>query len=245
MKRVILAMQLLTRLPIKKQYPDAVGADYAGSVLWFFLPALLCGLLMAAVYIGVLFAGIPYLAAFACVIAAYLFTGGLHIDGFADMCDAFFARKSKERTLEILKDSRMGTYGVIAIVFVVAVKTLAIASFAPEMVWTLAAVPLCGKIALVVCAAVSSYPREDGLGKYIVEELPVGTAILSIVFCAVGVCFFAGVFRGLIAIGLMALCGLILAQVSKRKIGGATGDILGAANEAGEMAFLILAGVLF
>lgn len=238
----------MTRLPIKKQV-DATGEDYAGSVFWFFLTSLMVGGIMLGVYfVMYILVPVPLFAAFLSVIAAALFTGGLHIDGFADMCDAFFARKSSERTLEILKDSRMGAYGVIAIIFVIAVKTFLLGRIEGTVfLWPIfLALPVCGKIPMILCAMVSTYPREDGLGKYIIDLLPKKTAVWSIIICSAIVCFCAGVFAGGIAVAAMLATGFILAQISKNKIGGATGDILGAANEIGEMLFLlIVAAVLF
>ena len=241
---MILAIQLLTRLPIKKQV-DAVGADYAGSVAWFWLTSLLVGGVMLGVFALTQFLfHIAALSAFLSVIAACLFTGGFHVDGFADMCDAFFARKPKERTLEILKDSRMGTYGVIAICFVLAVKTILLAQTGSWQL--LLALPVCGKIPMITCAMVSRYPRQDGLGKYIIELLSRKTAVLSIVLCAAIVFALSAwpydgatlLIRAAVCIGAGIVLGLALASISKRKIGGATGDILGAANEMGEMLFL-------
>lgn len=242
--RLILALQLMTRLPIKKQF-NAQPEDYAGSVLWFFVVALLAGGVMAATYFIADLASVPYLAALCSVIAAYLFTGGLHIDGFADMCDAFLAHKDRVRTLEILKDSQMGVYGVIAIAFMVAAKTLLVGNLNINMLPVLLALPVCGKVAMVVCAGVSSYARQDGLGKYIIDYIKPGTAVLSIVICAVITIICCGFLAGGMVIAVSLMIGFCIAAVSKAKIGGATGDVLGAANELGELAYLIIMGVLF
>ncbi len=252
MKTFGLAIQLMTRVPWKKQY-DVIEQDYAKSAIWFFATSLIVGAVAAAVFFAGSFSRVPYLAAFLSVIAASLVTGGFHIDGFADMCDAFFARKSKEKTLEILKDSRMGTYGVIAIVFVVLVKTLLIQRIGaiglPALLLLLVA-PVCGKIPMVFCAALSSYPRQSGLGKAMIDLLSPATAIGSMLICAaivlVGtvIAFPAVLFAGAIAIAAVLAAGAVLTGVSKKRIGGATGDILGAANEIGEMVFLLVMAVL-
>lgn len=241
MKTLTLALQLMTRIPIRKQY-DAGQKDYAVSAIWFFLTASIVGAVMAAVYYAAWWTGIPYLAAFLCVVSASLVTGGLHIDGFADVCDAFFARKSKEKTLEILKDSRMGTYGVIGILFVFAVKTILIGSFRDAGIHTLLlilAAPVCGKVSMVLTAALSAYPREQGLGKAIIDLLPNAVAAGSILICAAVVCLCAGILAGGVAVAASLCAGAIVAAVSKQKIGGATGDVLGASNEVGEMLYLL------
>lgn len=247
-KRITLAFQLMTRLPFKKQI-DASPADYAGSAVWFFLTSLAVGAVMVLAYFIIYSLTMSvHIAAFCAVIGEALVTGGLHIDGFADMCDAFGARKDKERTLEILKDSRMGTYGVIAIVFVLAIKTGLMANLS---VWAwpiIFTVPVCGKISLLSCAAVSKYARKDGLGKYIIDGMTIKTSIVPIALCAVLVELWLGYFGywadGAIVIAAAFAAGVLIALVSKSKIGGATGDILGAANETGEMLYLLILGMM-
>lgn len=242
MDRLTLALQLLTRLPLKKQV-NAAPADYAACSVWFFLPALLVGALMAAFYyIGIL-SGISYLAAFLSVFAACVMTGGLHVDGFADMCDAFFARKSKEETLILLKDSRMGVYGVLGIVFLVGIKTILIANIGGFALSLLLAMPVCGKIPMVFCAKLSQYPREDGLGKFMIELMTGETAFLSMLWCSIIVLFLTGFVAGAVAIGMNIAAGVLLYLFSGRVIGGATGDVLGACNEVGEVIYLVSAVV--
>ncbi len=244
MKKLGLAIQTMTRLPLKKQF-DVCCQDYADSVAWFPLTALMAGAVMCGAYVLLCLTGIPYLAAFACVLAAIMFTGGLHIDGFADVCDAFFAGKTKERTLAILKDSRMGTYGVLGIVFVVAIKTILLAGIHPEKaVWILLAMPLCGKIPLILCAKLSRYPRENGMAKCIIESLKTSTALIAIVICSVAVVFVGGLASGTIVVAGAIATGAIMHFISEKKIEGATGDVLGACNELGEIIFLFVMAVM-
>ncbi|MEA5004215.1 MAG: adenosylcobinamide-GDP ribazoletransferase [Christensenella sp.] len=244
MKKFGLAIQTMTRLPLKKQF-DVTCQDYADSVAWFPATSLMAGAVMLAVYQLILLTGIPYLPAFLCVMAGIMFTGGLHIDGFADVCDAFFAGKTKERTLEILKDSRMGTYGVLGIVFIVVAKTFLIADLNPDRVlWVLLATPLCGKIPLVFCAKLSRYPRQDGMAKCIIENLKIDTALIAIIICSVAVFLVGGFAAGSIAVACMIAIGAVMYFISEKKIDGATGDVLGACNELGEIVFLLVMAVM-
>lgn len=244
MKRLGLAIQTMTRLPLKKQF-EVTCQDYADSVAWFPLTAFLAGLVMLAVYQIFFLTGISWLASFMCVIAACLFTGGLHIDGFADVCDAFFAGKSKERTLEILKDSRIGTYGVLGIVFVIAVKTILISALSTQnILWTLLAAPVCGKIPMVLCARLSHYPRQDGMAKCIVENLKTNITVIAIAVCSAIVILLSGFYAGTVAIACGIAIGAVMHFVSEKKISGATGDVLGACNELGEIACLLIMAVM-
>ena len=244
MKKLGLAIQTMTRLPLKKQF-DVTCQDYADSVAWFPLTALMPGAVMLAVYQLFLLTGIPYLPAFLCVVAGIMFTGGLHIDGFADVCDAFFTGKTKERTLEIMKDSRVGTYGVLGIIFVVASKTFLIPSVDPARVlWILLAAPLCGKIPLVFCAKLSRYPRQDGMAKCIVEHLKTDTALVAITLCAAAAFLAGGFAAGSVSVACMIAIGAAMHFIAGQKIGGATGDVLGACNELGEIVFLLVMAVM-
>ena len=244
MKRLGLAIQTMTRLPLKKQF-EVTCQDYADSVAWFPLTAFLVGFVMLAVYQIFFLTGIPLLASLMCVIAACLFTGGLHIDGLADICDAFFTGKPKERTLEILKDSRMGTYGVLGIVFVVAAKTILIAALpAQNILWILLAIPVCGKIPMALCARLSRYPRQDGMAKCIVENLKTNVTVITIAVCSAIVILLSGFYAGTVAIACGIAIGAAMHFVSEKKIGGATGDVLGACNELGEIACLLIMAVM-
>ncbi len=238
-----LAIQLLTRFPLKKQF-EVTGEDYAKSVAYFPIAALFVGAVMAAAFFAASFLNIPYFAGLVSVVAAYLCTGGFHIDGFADMSDAFFARKSKERTLEILKDSRMGTYGVLAIIIVVAAKVILIGALKHNALLILLATPICGKIPLFICAKLSKYPRETGLGKYIIDMVRTKDIIIALILSVVFLILCIGIFHALIVTLVMMFIGFIMHKISKAKIDGATGDILGASNEAGECIFLMMMVVI-
>ncbi len=243
MKHLILAMQTMTRLPIHKQL-DVTGEDYAKSVAWFPVTALSVGLVSALVYALTLLLGIPYLAALLSVIAAALFTGGFHMDGFADVCDAFFARKDKERTLEILKDSRMGTYGVLGLVFLVTIKTILIGTMGLQGILIVVAAPICGKMPMAICAKLSSYPREQGLAKYIIEQLSTGRMWACLIGCAALLVLLVGPISAGIMAAAMLVVALLMTQCAKKRIGGATGDVLGTCNELGEIVFLIWMAVM-
>ncbi|MEA4852745.1 MAG: adenosylcobinamide-GDP ribazoletransferase [Christensenella sp.] len=245
MKRFGLAIQLMTRIPLRKQF-DVSPEDYAGSVAWFPAIGLLVGAVMLVAYLVFSLTGIAFLPAFCSVIAAALVTGGFHIDGFADMCDAFFARKSRERTLAILKDSRMGTYGVLAIIFLIVTKTLLIAGMGTNFwkIWpVLLSAPVCGKIPMALCAKLSVYPREDGLGKYIIHYLKTATTVVCIAICAIIVLVCSGFAAGSIAFSASFAAGVGMYFLSASKIGGATGDVLGACNEVGEILYLFVMAV--
>ena len=236
-------IQFMTRIPIKKQF-EVTKKDFAAMAMFFPASSLIVGIIMAAVYYVFALAGLYWVGAVGCVLAACLVTGGLHIDGFADMMDAFGARKNKEKTLEILKDSRMGTYGVLAIVFAVLIKIVLIASLPQAFVLlVIVGTPVAGKIPLVVCAAAGTYPREKGTGKYIINNITAKECIISIAISG-AVLFLCAGWVSLLLLPVLIAAGFIVKAVSHKKIGGVTGDILGASNEIGEMLWLLFAAVM-
>lgn len=236
-------VQFMTRIPIKKQF-NVNEKDFAAMTMFFSASSLIVGLIMAGVYYLFALAGLYWAGSVACVLAACLATGGLHIDGFADMCDAFGARKSPEKTLEILKDSRMGTYGVLALVFVVLLKTVLIGSLQDfNSYFILIGMPVAGKIPLAVCAAAGKYPREEGTGKLLVNNITVKESLVCIIISQVILYFCMG-WLSLLLLPVLVAAGFILKAISQGRIGGVTGDILGACNETGELLWLLFAAVM-
>jgi len=238
-----LSVQFMTRIPLKIQLKVS-EKDFGAITMFFPASALVIGAVSAAVYFALAWLHLPWAGAALAVLAAWLATGGLHIDGLADMADAFGAGKSREGTLEILKDSRVGTFGVLAIVFDIILKVILIGSIQNfNIILILLALPAAGKIPLAVCAAAGKYPREAGTGKSMIENTGAKESIICVALCAAILFLCMGVASVLLLPALVA-AGFIFKAVSTRRIGGVTGDILGAANETGEMMFLLFAAAL-
>lgn len=238
-----LCVQFMTRIPLRKQL-KVTERDFGAMTMFFPASALLVGVIVAAVYLAFAWLRLPWAGAAAAALAGWLATGGLHIDGLADMADAFGAGKTKERTLEILKDSRVGTYGVLAIVFDMILKIVLIGSIQNfNILLILLALPAAGKIPLAVCAAAGQYPRETGTGKYMIGNVGAKESIICVAVCQ-AILFFCMGASSFILLPVLIAAGFILKAVSTRRIGGVTGDILGAANETGELLFLLFAAIL-
>jgi adenosylcobinamide-GDP ribazoletransferase len=163
-------------------------------------------------------------------------SGALHIDGLADTADGFFSARPRDRILAIMKDSRSGPMGVVAIVCVVVLKIALIASVAgPWRWWVLLLTPLAGRCAFLVHFALLPYVRpEGGLAGIFHRNRSRGHALWALaVLLIVG--YLTGGVPGLIAGGCAFLTALLLAAYSFRRIGGLTGDTLGAACELTEL----------
>lgn len=242
MKKLGLAFGFLTRFPSGRGSADGAPEDFSGSVLFYFAPALAVGAVGSAVWWAIGFLGVPCLGALGYVVAEALATGALHMDGFADVCDAFLCAAPPQRRLEILRDSRLGTFGVVGVAFDIGCRILLIGAL-PAGAGTLGilcALPVLGKASLILCAASSRSARPDGLGRAFLSGLRTRDCVVAIVLCAVLALALMGWLRGVLCLGAALLAGLAMRSAAYREIGGVTGDVLGACNELGEIASLIV-----
>ena len=234
MKPLLAAWRFLTIVPVPGNWGTA-EEDLARSVPWFPLIGLLLGAVAAALSYGLALVAPPLVVAAALVVVLLSFSGGLHLDGLADTADGFFSSRSRERILEIMKDSHTGAMGVMAIMCVLLLKFAALASLPAARLWpAVLLMPVAGRAALVMHMALLPYARPSGLGAIFYRQNVRGAAFLAAgVLAAV-----AGGVLGARGIAVWAACVavvLVLSAYVRRKIGGATGDTLGAVCEVVEI----------
>ena len=163
------------------------------------------------------------------------FSGCLHLDGLSDTADGFLSSRTRERILEILKDSHVGAMGMIAVVCVLLAKFAALASIEPSLVWAAALLmPLCGRCAMVVFMALLPYVRPSGLGT-IFYRTAVWPSALWAALLSAAVAWTVLRTAGVAIWGVSMMVAMLLAVYSYRKIGGATGDTFGAVCEIVEV----------
>jgi adenosylcobinamide-GDP ribazoletransferase len=234
MKPLFAALQFLTVIPVPASWGG--GKDDLARSVWFFpLVGLFLGGLLAALDAG--FSSLlPALPASAVVVlASILLTGGFHVDGLADTADGFMSSRPRERILEIMKDSRTGPMGVVAVVSVVVLKVALLSAVTgplrgPAIVLMAAA----GRSAMVMVLALLPYARPEGLASVFMKSRSLLLAGWGLAFLF-GACWFLAGPEGLLA-GLAAFAATILAgATSSSKIGGVTGDTLGATCEIVEL----------
>ncbi len=235
MKRFLAALQFLTILPL----PGGVNPGervLGGSLPFFPLVGLLIGAAVALAdwWLGRIFPlGVTSVVTVILLIAV---SGGLHIDGLADTADGFFSARPREGILAIMKDSRTGPMGVAAVVCIVALKIAVIASVAgPWRWWVLMMTPLAGRCALVLHIALLPYVRPEGGLAGIFHRNRSRVHALWALAALLAVGFLAGGPPGLIAGAAAFLAALLLAAYIYRRVGGLTGDTLGAACELTEV----------
>ncbi len=239
--RFLSAAQLLTRLPLPD--PGWEPGRLARAARHY--PAV--GFLLALPAAGLLLALNlwlqPAAAAGLALLLVVVLTGGLHEDGLADTADALGGHAPQDRALEIMRDSRIGTYGALALVFSLGLRWAALASLEPEAgaLALLVALPA-GRAGIALTLALGAYAREEGAAREAAGTTrgEAGFAILTAA-CAALLCGAAG----LLALALALALALLLLRFTTRRIGGYTGDTLGAAEQIGQTgALLLLAGLL-
>jgi adenosylcobinamide-GDP ribazoletransferase len=230
MKQLLAALRFLTILPIPGGWSTAED-DLAGSVPWFPVIGLLLGAVAAAVAWALSLVAPPMVSAAAIVILLLSFSGCLHMDGLSDTADGFFSSRLRERILEIMKDSHIGAMGVVAIVCVLLLKFAVLASLSAARLWpAVMLMPLAGRCAIVLHMALLPYARPDGLGAIFYRHRPRWAAVWAMAVLGAAA-YVAMDVTGLIVWAVCIAVTLALSAYVYRKIGGATGDTLGAVCE--------------
>ena len=206
-----------------------VGAGIGGVAALAFLLAQLLGL-------G------DWPAAVLAVLAGIVLTGALHEDGLADTADGLIGGQDRDQRLAIMRDSRHGTFGVVAIVLSVLLRAAALAEIGEPIYAGLAliAAHAASRAALPCAMLVMAPARAEGLGA------AAGRPSMSLVLVALAIGLLVslaalGPARGLVAIGFAGAAMFALGVLAYRRIGGYTGDILGAFQQIGEIVMLLTA----
>ena len=254
------AIGFLTILPAGRRGP---APDLSRAPAWFPVVGLLLGAIVAGVDVLIRLAyAIPWIPArggeleflltgfrefpfflegVVLVAVLALLTRGLHLDGLADTYDALAGGHDRERRLEILRDPHVGAFGVVAVVLLLLAKVSALSALPGESrLWTIVLVPCLSRWAILVVMDRFAYVRREGLGTPFLHgsgrgRLPAGSAVAVVATV---------VLTGPVGLLLMAAAGLVAGAVgmwAKRRIGGVTGDIYGAACETSEATVLVLA----
>ncbi len=233
------ALSFMTRLPLPLPY-NPVGGSLARAMGMFPLVGVVVGAIGALVYgaAGLLLP--PTLAALLAVAAMVRATGCLHEDGLADVADGFGGGWEKQRKLDIMKDSRIGTYGMVAVVLTIGLRVAALAALAGP--WRVAAALLTAhalsRAAIPVLMQFLSPARPDGLGAkagqpdrataFLAAGIAAGVAVITL---PISTAFAAAVVTALAVKGM--------ARLAQKHLGGHTGDVLGATQQVAEVAVLL------
>ncbi len=233
-----LAAGFLTILPVlsaREAAPETVAASFA----WFPLIGFLIGAGLCLEDHALAWIFPQVLRSVLAILTLTVITGAVHLDGLADTADALGAGRDRERALEILRDSRIGSFGTIALVFALMLKVLALATMGrPRRFAALYLAPGLARWTMVAVASTLDYLRERGAGAALLAQssrrnLTLGTItavaamlpVISVRACAAAV--------------VAAVVALAARWFYRRWLGGVTGDLVGAAGELAEITVLI------
>jgi len=235
-----LAVAFLTRIPMP--HPDgALPSYFTRAHRVFPLIGAAIGAVVGLVQLALLAIGVPAFAAAALALGAgALLTGGLHEDGLADLGDGFGGGRDKAQKLEIMRDSRLGTFGALALLVSFAAKVAALAALPTSAILpALVAAHALARGVLPAMALALPYARNDGLAANAGRpEAPVAATAAAIAAAIAFICLptTAAVLSALIA----AASAIGVSVLAMRQIGGQTGDVLGGAEQVAELAVLLL-----
>ena len=240
-----LAMAFLTIIPIPLRDDEATPSRLADARFAYPVVGALIGLVMAGLSEALRAIGAPAgPSAFLLVASAAIISGGLHLDGLADSADGLFLWGDPGRRLGVMRDPHVGSFGVAAIVLVLLGKFAAIEAIGgPSRSIAILGGATVARSLVLVSAGTAPYARPEGTGRFLVEATNRRDAALAaVVALAVGIST-AGR-GGLIASAVGLSVAIVLTGTARRKLGGVTGDTLGALVELGELAFLLVVGLL-
>ncbi len=259
MKRLVLAFQFLTILPIRTKTPVAED-DIPKSASFFVIVGFVQGILLVGTdYIcGMLFH--PDLVTGLILLVLVLSNGGFHLDGLADTFDAIAAKsegnteKDRQKRLAIMKDSATGAIGVTAIFFALLLKYLSLKNISHFSFFayysTLLLMPVVSKWAMVMAMFHGRPARADGLGKLFIGRIRTGSIVIStlvFILALILPSLLLGrytpssryIFYVVMPLAIYVLCR-IWVSFSSKKFGGLTGDVVGALSEMSETIFLLM-----
>jgi adenosylcobinamide-GDP ribazoletransferase len=240
-----LAWRFLTLLPGGIKDAEIAPRDLGRSAAYYPLVGLILGMVLWGSYWLLSHAFPRTLCDGLAILLLVILTGALHLDGLADTLDGLAAGKSAAERLQIMRDHRVGTFGAVGLIVILGIKFLALNSLPEEVLGKALLVSLAlSRWSMVQLIYRAPYARpEGGLGKVFKENVRKGEMILATALSLIAAVFLFRFWGALLwlTIGFSALG---IQVFFKRKIGGITGDVLGAANEVHEvLALLLISGI--
>lgn len=209
--------------------------------MWFPVYGWIIGAFMCLIYFLMKPLDMPYLTAFVIVLGELFLSGGTLADGLMDSSDGLFSGRSRERSLEIMKDSLIGSFGLLSMIIFINLYTLGLGSLDGALYPVLMAAPTLGRLNLVISICEYPYARPYGMGKAFSAYRSKHAVAIASFFALLPALYFGFVY--VLLAGASLLLGLYLNHWIVGKIGGTTGDTYGFVNQVTEV-FLVLLFVL-
>ena len=239
-----LSCQFFTAIPVKRQLEMNKQTVTAMFSLLPIIGVMIGSLLAVILYSLTTYTSLSTLfIAVVVVVASILLTGGLHMDGWLDMSDAFFSYGNIEKRQQVLDDPRTGAFGVISFVVLFALKVVTIYELVQHVsLLSVILIPFLARVAVLLFFVNSAPAKEKGLGAYFKRETN-GRVIASVVVCylfiAVVVMFISGQWSLFVMIILVLVGVFLYIKWSRKHFGGMSGDLMGALCEGMEVCLWI------
>jgi adenosylcobinamide-GDP ribazoletransferase len=230
----MLGLQFMTRIPIPINI-DIQREDFQKIVKFFPIIGLVIGLIEAFIYYILTHISTHMIASFMTIVSHIAITGAMHIDGLGDTADGIFSGRSREKMLEIMKDSRLGTFGALAIIVVVVGKILMLMEIPQNSVITVIILaPVVSRTMNIFLMYHRKYARAtEGMGDLFIGVLKKENAIIAVILgCLITIA--VGQLQGVKMLIIGFTFTIFFRSYIEAKIGGITGDILGASDELNE-----------
>ena len=242
-RRFFVAIQFLTRLPVPRAL-NSSETDIGKAAAFFPLIGVIVGGGAALVFVG-LQRILPLPASVFCAIVfATLITHAFHEDGLADSLDGFGGGWTKDRVLEIMRDSRIGTYGTLALIFAILGKLIFLSLLPPGQIWRwLIIAHTASRWTILPLCALLPYARAEGQGKLVAKQVGV-LEIITGTFTLLLVLIILPWQASLAALLMTTLVTLLSGLYFRARLQGITGDCLGAANQLTEVGLYLTAVIL-
>ncbi|MBL4906812.1 MAG: adenosylcobinamide-GDP ribazoletransferase [Sneathiella sp.] len=240
LKDFLVALVFLTRLPVHLSFTFSMSAVGSASRC-FPLVGLIVGGVSGAIFLGSHLIGMPiFLAAFLSLSAQILLTGALHEDAIGDVADGFGGGADKAKKMNIMRDSRVGTYAVVTLILVLGMKVSALASFKdPYLAFSVILSSAVVSRGLMVWAMyLLPSARPDGLGASAGKPSLIAS-LWALAFTVLIPLVSLNPSLGSIALLASIAGAFVLSLIAYRQIGGQTGDVLGSVQQISELSFLI------
>lgn len=253
MKRFIGILQFFTRIPIRVN----IGFDeeFHKTMYYFPLVGFVLGILYFIIGLVSSFLFDSYITSVNILISTVILTGGLHLDGVGDTFDGIYSYRDKEKILEIMKDSRLGTNAMLSVLFLMLMKLGLIYSIVQSgQLYNLIFMPAFARMAIVIACYKSVTPRKNGMGNVFIGKPSLKMILTGIVYTVILIIIMDITLFNLNSLDLIKVIAfipimIILSRCFVRyiysKIDGITGDILGCTSELMEVMYLIYIYLIF
>lgn len=236
----LLMIQFFTRIPVNKNLQCEKENFKRGA---FFLPvvAFIIGGIEFLIYLALKNFLPPNVIIVLLILFTAMITGGLHMDGLADTCDGFFSLRDKERIIEIMKDSRMGAFGTIAMIINLLLKYQLLYSLVlKDCSIAIILAPVIGRISILFLCLSKRTAKKNGSGNIFIGNMNKPIIFLITIIALAMNTYFLGLKITIISFIVVLIITYLFYLLCLNKINGLTGDTLGACNELGEITFLLI-----